>query len=199
MRQITAKISSSILCFLFTGFITPSWAFEKLPEKYKISLGSAAAKHTVVEYFSLSCPLCLKLLKKDFKKIYEQYIENRKVFWTFHPDPADLSTLQLMVCLERLPQSKKWSFFWECVQVVKPNNPSRNTFLLQELAKQFNLDVPLLHDIQWLESTEAFQEAYKYTRQADAPKEIPTIEFAGVLQENLPNLKTIEELVTCNQ
>ena len=197
MRQINAKTSSSILCFFFMCFISSSWAFEKLPEKYTVSLGTHEAKHTVVEYFSLSCPLCLKLIKKDFKEIYTQFIANGKMHWIFHPDPADLSTLQLMVCLERLPYSKKWSFFWEVIQAVKPNNPSRNTFLLQELSKQFGLDVPLLHDIKWLESTEVYQEAFKYTRQADAPTEIPLIEFDGTLREDLiPTFQVIEDL-TC--
>jgi hypothetical protein len=170
-------------------------AFEKLPEKYTISLGSLDAKHKVVEYFSLSCPLCLKLLKEDFPGIYTEHIAEKKIHWTFHPDPADLSTLQLMVCLEKLPQKKRWAFFWEVVSVVKPNNPSRNTFLIQELSKQFGLDVPLLHDIKWLESTEAFKTSYRYTQQDDAPKALPSIEVDGNFHEKaLPTKELVGDL-----
>lgn len=193
----TAKISASICFFLFIHLSTLQ-SFEKLPERYTLSLGTPQAPHTVVEYFSLSCPLCLNLLKKDFKEIYSQFVASKQIFWTFHPDPADLSTLQLMICLEKLPNSKKWAFFWEAVQAVKPKSPSRNTFLLQELAKQFNLDLSLLHDIKWLESTEAYQAAHKYTQQKDAPKEIPAIEFDGKLfNDVLPTKKSIEERLIC--
>ena len=167
-------------------------AFEKLPEKYTISLGSIEAKHKIVEYFSLSCPLCLKLLKEDFPGIYTEHIAEKKIHWTFHPDPADLSTLQLMVCLEKLPQTKRWAFFWEAVQTVKPNNPSRNTFLLQELAKGFGLDAPLLNDIQWLETTYAYKTAYTYLKQGDTPKALPAIEVDGAFHEKaLPNQKLV--------
>jgi len=171
------------------------FAFEKLPEKYTISLGSIDAKHKIVEYFSLSCPLCLKLLKEEFPGIYTEHIAEKKIHWTFHPDPADLSTLQLMVCLEKLPQSKRWAFFWEAAQTVKPNNPSRNTFLLQELAKGFGLDVPLLNDIQWLETTSAYKKAYTYLKQGDTPKALPAIEVDGAFYEKaLPNKELIGDL-----
>ena len=101
-----------------------------------------------------------------------------------------------MVCLEKLPQSKRWAFFWEAVQAVKVNNPGRNTFLLQELSKQFALDVPLLHDIQWLETTEAYKKAYQYIQQSNAPTEIPSIEFNGLIKEkSLPTKKSIQELI----
>lgn len=190
-KTIISSLIFSLLCFIPIF----SRAFEKLPEHYTLSLGSKNAQHTVTEYFSLSCPLCLRLLKKEFKEIYQAYIQTKKIHWTFHPDPADLSTLQLMVCLERLPPSKKWSFFWEAIQTIKPNHPSQNTFLLQELSKQFGLDLPLLHDIKWLESTKAFQEALKYTKQADAPTEIPIIAFNGTLEPYLlPTKQVIDEL-----
>ena len=170
-------------------------AFEKIPEKYTVSLGTPEAKHKIVEYFSLSCPLCLKLLKEEFPGIYTEYIKQKKVHWTFHPDPADLSTLQLMVCLEKLPESKRWAFFWEAVSIVKPNNASRNTFLLQELAKGFGLDVPRLYDIQWLETTSAYKTAYTYLKQGDTPKALPAIEVDGAFHEKaLPNKELIGDL-----
>ena len=196
MTQIKTIVSSSFFLFLCFIFSPSLYSFEKLPEHYTISLGSSEAPHKITEYFSLSCPLCMKLLKTDFRDIYAQYVETKQVHWTFHPDPQDLTTLQLMICLEKLPQSKRWAFFWEVVQAVKVNNPGRNTFLLQELSKQFGLDVPLLHDIQWIETTEAYKRAYQYIRQSDAPTEIPTIEFDAAIQDKiLPTKKSIQELM----
>ena len=101
-----------------------------------------------------------------------------------------------MICLEKLPPNKRWSFFWETVQAVKVNNPGRNTFLLQELSKQFGLDVPLLHDIKWLETTEAYKRAYQYIQQPDAPTEIPAIEFDTMIKDKIvPTKKSIQELM----
>lgn len=185
----------SLLTVLLLAKTLSLGAFEKLPENYTISLGTLEAKHKITEYFSLSCALCLKLLKEEFPKIYTKQIAEKKIHWTFHPDPTDLSTLQLMVCLEKLPQAKRWAFFWEVVSVVKPNNVGRNSFLLQELSKHFGLDLPLLHDVKWLESTNAYKIAYKYIQQDDAPKIIPAIEVDGFMEEDaLPNQKFIEGL-----
>ena len=196
MTPIQTLIRSSFFLLLFF-FSSPSLhAFEKLPENYTISLGSSEAPHKITEYFSLSCPLCIKLLKTDFREIYAQYVATKQVHWTFHPDPQDLTTLQLMICLEKLPPNKRLSFFWETVQAVKVNNPGRNTFLLQELSKQFGLDVPLLHDIKWLETTEAYKRAYQYIQQPDAPTEIPAIEFDTMIKDKIvPTKKSIQELM----
>jgi hypothetical protein len=193
------KILFFLCVFLLIKFFIPMplAAFEKLPERYTISLGSSEAPHQITEYFSLSCPICVKLLKTDFKDIYSQYVAKKQLYWTFHPDPQDITTLQLMICLEKLPYSKRWSFFWEAVQAVKVNNSGRNTFLLQELSKQFGLDVPLLHEIQWIETTEAYKKAYQYIQQPDAPTEIPTIEFDSLIKDKiLPTKNSIQELMT---
>lgn len=196
MTQIKTLISSSFFLFLYFISSPSLHAFEKLPQNYTISLGSSEAPHQITEYFSLSCPLCMQLLKTDFREIYVQYVETKQVHWTFHPDPQDITTLQLMICLEKLPQSKRWAFFWETVQAVKVHNTGRNTFLLQELSKQFGLDLPLLHDIQWLETTEAYKKAYQYIRQSDAPTEIPTIELNSAIKDKiLPTKKSLQELM----
>lgn len=188
-----------IAIWLFvSGFLIPSktlFAFEKLPEAYTLSLGNVDAKTKVVEYFSLSCPLCLKLLKEEFLKIYEEQIASSKVYWVFHPDPQDMMTLQLMICLEKLPQDKKWTFFWELVSAVKPNCPEKNTFLIQQLIKQFGIALPHLHKTSWIEGTTAYKSAFEYIKQKDAPDTLPALEINGNLYEDLPTQKLLKEVL----
>lgn len=176
-------------------FSVPSFAFEKLPEEYTISLGSPKAETKIIEYFSLSCPLCLKLLKEEFPKIYEKQIATSRAYWTFHPDPQDITTLQLMICLEKLPKEKKWKFFWELASSVNPASQERNTFLMEQLAKQFGLEALPLHNIAWIEKTDAYKEAFKYIKQKDAPSILPVLEVNGELKEELPTKALLKEVI----
>ncbi len=195
MTQFKAIIRSSL--FLVLSFISFSalQAFEKLPEKYTITLGSLESPNQVIEYFSLSCPLCLKLLKEEFPGIYNEQINQAKVCWTFHPDPQDITTMQLLICLEKLPQVKKWPFFSELVAVINPSRSERNTFLMQELVRKFAIDLPFLHDISWIETTSAYKKAFEYIKQKDAPSLLPAIEVNGTLKEGLPTQKYLREVL----
>ena len=186
-----------IWVFILGFLLVPpaSFAYEKLPETYTISLGNPRAKTKIVEYFSLTCPLCLKLLKEDFPEIYKEQILTSNTYWTFHPDPQDIATLQLMICLEMLPQDKKWKFFWEVASSVNPALTGKNTFLIQQLAKQFGLGLLHLHDIAWIEKTAAYEQAFNYIKQKDAPSILPAIEINGALQEGLPTQKFLRSVV----
>ena len=141
--------------------------FEPLPDCYRVQIGEASAHSKIVEYFSLSCPLCLRLIQRDFKEIFEKHIQTGQTSWVFHPDPQDISTLQLMICLEKLPQSKRFPFFWEIVKAIKTGSPGRNCFLMQELMKRFDRPLPFLHDVNFLETTTAYTEAFKYLKQTE--------------------------------
>ena len=186
--------------FLIIFFLLPVtlFPFENLPEKYTVSLGNPQSKTHIVEYFSLSCPLCLKLLKADFPTIYKEHISNETTYWTFHPDPQDITTLQLMICLDLLPQEKKWKFFWEVINVVNPQSSGKNTFLIQELVKRFDQEMPLLYDIKWLEQTDAYQEAFKYLKQKDIPEDLPSITNNGVFMKGIPTKTFIRKVLQCN-
>ena len=188
---------NSAWIFLLALFFIPmdATSFEKLPEEYTISLGSPEANTKVVEYFSLSCPLCLKLLKEEFPAIYNVQVATSKVHWTFHPDPQDITTMQLMICLEKLPKDKKWKFFWEIASSVNPFQPGKNTFLIEQVAKRFGIDTPTLHDIASIEKTTAYSEAFTYIKQKDAPSSLPAIEINGILSEELPTQEFLRKVL----
>lgn len=100
-----------------------------------------------------------------------------------------------MVCLEKIPEEKKWKLFWEIVSSVKPLAVGRNTYLIQEISKQFGLNLPLLHDTNWIEKTKAFQEAFEYIKQKDAPNILPAIEVNGTLLKELPTKEFLDKVL----
>ena len=89
--------------------------FEKLDPKYQVGYGDPNSSIKVVEYFSLSCAKCFEFFQEDFQGIRRKYLDTGEISWSFHPDPADLLTLQAMVCLENLPNEVKKRLFLETV------------------------------------------------------------------------------------
>jgi len=186
-----------LLAFLFVlGFNFASLSaqtFENLSPEYCISFGNPQAEIKVVEYFSLSCSKCITLLKRDFPHFREKYIDTDQVFWVLHPDPADVLTLQLMVCLEKLSEKEKRVFF-EWLLATLPKVPSKKTvFQMQQVLEDWGRPLPSLHDLSFLEKTKPFQVAYDYVKQDAAPKEIPTISINGQLKESFPSHAFVEE------
>ena len=172
-----------------------SETFQKLPEDCTISYGDPRAPIHVVEYFSFSCPQCLDLLKNEFPKAREKYIHPGKVYWTFHPDPADLLTLQAMICFKALTSEEKTLLLEETVNHLNPKSLGKGRFLLQEIMKSLGKPQPSLNDLQWIEKTEAFQEAYLYLSQKQVPSDLPTIEVNGRLYKEFPSLKALDQIL----
>ena len=169
--------------------------FQKLPSAYTISYGDPQAPIHVVEYFSFSCPQCLALLKKEFPHVQEKYINPGKVYWSFHPDPADLLTLQAMICLESLSQGDKQLLLEETARHLKPHSLGKGCFLLQEIMKGLGKPLPDLYDLKWIEKTQAFQKAYTYLSQKQVPSDLPTVEINGKVYKEFPSLKVIDQIL----
>ena len=169
--------------------------FQKLPSTYTISYGDPQAPIHVVEYFSFSCPQCLDLLKKEFPHVQEKYINPGKVYWSFHPDPADLLTLQAMICLETLSQGDKQLLLEETARQLKPHSLGKGCFLLQEIMKGLGKPLPELYDLKWIEKTQAFQKAYTYLSQKQVPSDLPTVEINGKVYKEFPSLKVIDQIL----
>lgn len=169
-------------------------AFEKLPSRYQVSYGNPDAPIHVTEYFSLSCPKCLESFRRDFKSLREKYIDSQKVYWAFHVIPADVLSLQAMVCLEQLPQKDK-RIFWE-VLLDTLDDLSEGALIMQISMEKLGNPNPELGDLSYLKSTESFQTAYRYLKQSDTIKELPTIEINGKIYDEFPTRKFIEKQLT---
>jgi len=175
----------------FWSFLCPLTAFEKLPPQYQVAYGNPKAPVQVVEYFSLSCLKCLESFRKDFQELREKYIETQKVYWVFHLHPADLLTLQSMVCLEKLSPTEK-RIFWDVV-IDSLENPSEGSTIMQIAMETFQKPIPQLQELSYLKNTHGFQAAYKYLKQTDVISELPTLEINGKVYDEFPHRKFIEK------
>ncbi|WP_042280645.1 thioredoxin domain-containing protein [Candidatus Protochlamydia sp. R18] len=175
----------------------PMWGFslDKLAEKYLIEFGDPQAPVQITEYFSMSCPHCLSLFKKDFKILKEKYLETKQAYWVFHPVPLDSLTVQTMDCLSKLTLKQKRTLLealFDTLQVQ--DGPEVALFLLQEAMKLFDQPMPNLDEQAYIVQTEAFQAAFQFLKQEDRIKAVPSVEInAELYRQEIPNQAFIEK------
>lgn len=179
-------------------FVCSLFGFDKLDLKYCIQYGNPQAQCQVVEYFSLSCPKCLEFFTEEFPSIKEKYIDSGYVSWLLHPDPADLLTLQSMVCLDQLASEHKVLFLetvMHSLAKLRENESKRDKsgarFMIAAM-EVFQNPLPHLEDLEFIQKTDAFQEAYAFVSQVDVIRVIPSLEIDGVLHKDIPSLALID-------
>ncbi|MCB1107465.1 MAG: thioredoxin domain-containing protein [Chlamydiia bacterium] len=187
-----ALLVSNAILFAEIGKGAVPSSFEKLSSAYTVSYGDQRAPIHMTEYFSFSCPKCLEFIRMDFPAIQSKYIDTGKVFWTFHPDPADILTLQLIVCFERLDNQEKQSFIEKLAGEMRLRPFKKACFKMQEEMNTLGKPIPMLHDLSFLEKTEAFNRAYTYLKQTDVPSELPTVEVNGKVYQEFPSREWID-------
>lgn len=179
----------------------PMWAFQKLDMHYQRSFGNAEAPIKVVEYFSLTCPHCIRFFNQDFDTIKSKYLDSKQVVWTFHPDPADILTLQFMVCLDRLEESKRNMFLYVVMKMFEEDmvkaskHPKKYVLTMKKVMEHLEQPVPELEELSFLEKTEAFQRAYAFLKQKDVPRMSPTLEINGIIQDECPTLEFLDKKI----
>lgn len=170
-------------------------AIEKLHEKYLVSYGDPTAPIHIIEYFSFQCPHCLSLFKKDFRRIEETFIRPNRVYWTFHPIPTDLNTVQGMICLASLESSKKKLFLETLLEEGEANNPDYTSLIMLKVMELIEKPIPKLNNEDFIEQTDAFLDAFTFLTQKDKiqavptftvnsklfPKEVPDFEFVNTV------------------
>src|SRR5262249_44538642 len=67
------------------------------------SLGSARARQTATEYFSLSCPHCAEFALKALPEIRTRFIAPGRLRWVFFDFPTDKAALQAAMVARYLP------------------------------------------------------------------------------------------------
>lgn len=179
---------------IFLSAALPFFGFEKLDPKYCVRYGNPNAPTQAVEYFSLSCPKCMDFFQKEFPSIQEGYIKPGTVSWTLHPDPADLLTLQAMICIGRLPPEQK-TLFLEAVMsnLAKLKTNEYGCRLMKAAMEVFENPVPELDNLDFIKTTQAFEDAFAFVMQEDVVTEIPSLEIDGIFHKEYPSQALLEK------
>ena len=184
------KFALTFLCLLGTQ---PVSGFEKLDSKYQIQYRNPNAPVKVVEYFSMRCRKCFDFFQEDFPEIKKKYVDGGEVFWASHPDPADLLTLQAMVCLESLHEQQKPLFFEAVMKHIQDKKHKHGDIVMQAVMEVLGHPLPKLSDFEFLETTSAFKEAFLFLKQEDVVKAIPVVEINGTLLKSYPTREIVEK------
>ena len=186
------RIASLFLTLFMTSY---ACSYEPLVQSYCIGYGDPHAKIKVREYFSFSCPQCIRLFKQDFSAVKERYIEAKNVYWEFHPVPMDLLTVQAMVCLQNLNEQEK-QMFLEAVLAESEDVPANIiTMMMQKAMEIFRKPIGKLQDIDYVEKTVAFADAFKFLNQEKTVREVPTIEVDGEQFNEMPDMKLVDQII----
>ncbi|NGX47095.1 MAG: hypothetical protein K1000chlam3_00464 [Chlamydiae bacterium] len=184
-----------LLSLLLLAVSSYCMARENLDSHYCVSYGDPSAKIHITEYFSFSCPQCVRLFNKDFSEIKKQHIESGKVYWTFHPIPVDIPTIQAMVCLEKLNPKQKEIFLEAILSESQKVTTEQMTILMQKGLEILGYPLPDLDKQDFLKQTKAFRASFAYISQEDMIAEVPTYEINGNLQIELPEKKIIDQKI----
>lgn len=172
-------------------------AFERIDQAYLIQFGESKAPIHITEYFAFDCYQCIHSLytsKHEFEKLKEESIDQGQVFWTFHPDPSDLFTLQVLVAFDCIPNDKKQEFFWDLLEAIymQKNKPIQ---ILYKVMGLFTSDIPNLEDLDYLRNSKAFIAAANYLQQADIVRQVPTIEVNQQIYKEFPSFRLVKKAI----
>lgn len=165
-------------------------AMAKLDPTYQVAYGDPASAEEVVEYYSLSCSKCLELFTTDFPKLRESHPNVRFVF---HPDPADLLTLQAMVCLERIEEEQRPLFLETVLECLHENRGKGGLAILQAAMEALGTPVPDLDKIEFLEKADAYRAAFRFLIQEDVITAVPSYEINGKLIDAAPTFAALDQ------
>lgn len=172
-------------------------ALEKLPSKYLVSYGDPDAPIKIVEYFSFQCPHCITLFRKEFKEIESKFIDTKRVFWVFHPVPADLVTVQGMICMAALNDHQKTLYLETLLEEAEPDSPQNTSLIMSTVMEVFKKPIPELQDETFIQNTEAFLDAFTFLSQDEKIMAVPTIEVDSKLfPKDVPDFKFVQSMVT---
>ena len=165
--------------------------FPAIPDRYCVSYGSPTASVEVREYFSFSCSGCLEQVTKDFPMIKERYIDTGKIRWVFEPFPADLLTIQGMLCLELLDEDQKQVFLEVCLSEFHDVSPEVAAKMMQRAIQHFGRALPSLCDRNWVVAQSAVDIAYSATQYSPV-RGLPAVSINGKFHDRSPTPSFID-------
>jgi protein-disulfide isomerase len=76
------------------------------PRETERAIGSAAALHTVIECFSLTCPHCADFALESFPAIRSKWIDPGRLRWVYYDFPTDGAALLAAMVARSLPPER---------------------------------------------------------------------------------------------
>ncbi len=118
------------ILLIFISFANDSFArivdtIEALENK---SIGEQKAPVEMIEFASLTCGHCAKFHNDVFPKIKENYIDNGKIFFTYHDFPLDKFALKASVIARCSGNKKYFSFLKVLYKKQKDWTSSQDPF-----------------------------------------------------------------------
>jgi len=163
-----------------------------------ISLGSADAKVTVVEYASLTCPHCAHFANQVFPEFRQKYIDNGKVRYIFRGfalNPLDQAAQMLVQCLggdKRLSMIEAF-FVKQADWAFTQGNPVPKLFDIAKQAgfTQESFDA-CLKDQKLLDNLEADR---KHASETFGISSTPTFFINGKRLQETPTLEAFDKVL----
>ncbi len=130
----------------------------------------------------------MRFLRKDFPKIKKDFIDTGRLRFIFHPLPADLLTLQAMVCMERMSEEQKRDFLFSL---------SKKTSVEQMQKKMAELGMVLEGDLKnkkYLRDLKVLEDAFRFMNETEV-ETVPQLRFNGKFFAKLPKYKNVAQLL----
>jgi protein-disulfide isomerase len=132
-RALLAAPTLAVATPLFSG---PARADTKLSERF---IGDAAAKVTVVEFFSLTCPHCAAFSRDSLPQIRDQLVTPGKLRYVFRDFPLDQVALTAAMVARSLPPERYEPFVSALLASQARWAFARGVNTTEELAKMAGL------------------------------------------------------------
>jgi protein-disulfide isomerase len=91
---------------VFTGAVRAAFAAPPDPRETERAVGNAAAPHTVIECFSLTCPHCADFARESLPAIKSKWIDPGRLRWVYYDFPTDGAALLAAMVARSLPPER---------------------------------------------------------------------------------------------
>lgn len=117
---IFGKLFTAFVFFLLVFAAISGHSCENHEAKHQIIYGSPKAKLAVTQHFSLASTEFERFIQEEFPSLKKDFIDTGLVIWTFFPHVTDVTTIQLISCLETLSEDQKPFLFDQVLLELGP-------------------------------------------------------------------------------